>query len=151
MDHEPQHEPPIDWSDVEAANRRHQQAKADYVARLRQIGQEIDATPVAIWIIPPGVAFRPVVYQRHSDNACLLLVGLKGQVAGTEDTEAERAAAPMRVDGKTETLADQYVVLPFDLAASLREGSGFYTLEGYPERRPYNPETDPPLIAEPDR
>lgn len=144
MDYEPWNPP----NDTEEINRRYRQRKEEYVAWLRQIGEEIEAAPVAIMITPPGVAFSPVVYQRHRDDGYLLLLGHRDEVAGTEDPEAVRRHARYRVQGTTETVGAYAVKQPYDLAQALREQTGFYTPEGYLDLRPYNPETDPPLIPE---
>lgn len=137
--------------DAEECRRRDREDRQAIVERLKRFGQEQGATLIAIRQPPPGVSgTNPGVYRHNREGYDFVFFQKADDVARTDDPPELQAGKRWRVFGHYEVLGE-WAIGRYDLPRRLQEGAILYTPDGYPDRRPYNPKADPPLVAKLDR
>jgi len=127
---------------VEDHNR---QMREKYIVRATQRGEELGAYLVAVIGLPPGpIELDPAVYGK--DGTYFIVLGKKGEVAGSEDPPESKKGIKKFALGSTGR-EGEYVTQEFDIDKSIKEGALLYSPEGYVSYKRYNPFSDPPLVS----
>jgi hypothetical protein len=131
---------------IAEANRQDKMHRAARIEGAIELGESLDATLVAMTGFPPGVDADPAVYRSNQDNSYFMVAGKRDEVASTNGPEDVQHRAKRRYRVPLDFIGE-YAIVRFNLKKHIEEGGLFYTPEGYIERKPYNPKTDPPIAA----